>query len=106
MVEWVNAQHVARDTASALEEVDKLTDVILVDLVKLNQDIRHAAVDVCEACTEFSHLVDFIHTLACQEVESVEVLLIHWHAYFAVCLIDRDHGLEDRTLTILDPLTH
>ncbi len=59
-----------------------------------------------QTCAELSHLVDIVYALALKEVEAVEVLIVVWEEKLTVRLLDRDDRLEDRTLALLDPLTH
>ena len=59
-----------------------------------------------ETCTEFSHLVDLIHTLSGEEVETVEVLIVMREVELAVGSLYRDDCLVDRALAILNPLAH
>ena len=56
--------------------------------------------------TQLGHLVHLVDTLPCQEVQSVEVLLVAGEEQFAVRLLDTDDRLEDGALTLLDPLSH
>ena len=55
---------------------------------------------------ELSHLVHLVDTLAGQEVQSVQILLVAGEQQAAVGLFDRDDGLENGALAVLNPLTH
>ena len=55
---------------------------------------------------EFSHLVHLVDALACQEVQTVKVLLVRRYCQAGVGLLHRNYSLEDGTLAILNPLTH
>ena len=55
---------------------------------------------------EFCHLVYFIHALACEEVQSVQVCLIVWERYGVVGLLHGDHGFKEVTLAFLYVLSH
>ena len=55
---------------------------------------------------ELCHLVHLVNALACQEVQTIQVLLIRRHSERGVGLLNRDDSLEDGTFTILNPLTH
>ena len=55
---------------------------------------------------KFCHLVYFIHALASEEVQSVQVCLIVWERYGVVGLLHGDHGLKEVTLAFLYVLTH
>ena len=106
LVEWIDTEDVTRDTTSALEEIDELAKIVLVELVNLNLHVGHAAIDMGNLSAELGHLVDLIDTLASEEVETIEVLLVRRNNYGAVGILDGDDGLEDGTLTLLDPLAH
>ena len=106
MVEWVHAQQVTRDTACTLEEVQQLADIILVQLRQGDLHVWHTAVDMRNHRTQLGHLVHLVHAFACQEVESVEVILIVWEWHSIVALLHADNGLEQHTLALLDILTH
>ena len=106
LVEWVHLFQETADTASLLEEVDQLTEVVSVQLWYVNQDIRNTTVNVSQASTEFSHLVHLIHTLALQEVQTIKVFIIVREEQLLVRSLYADNSFEDRTLTFLNPLTH
>ena len=55
---------------------------------------------------KFSHLVYFIHALASEEVQSIQVCLIVWERYGVVGLLHGDNGLKEVTLAFLYVLTH
>ena len=57
-------------------------------------------------CAKFGHLIHLIYAFACQEVESVEVILIVWEWHSIVALLHADHGLKQVTLALLDILSH
>ena len=59
-----------------------------------------------QASTEFSHLVHLIHTLALQEVQTIEVLIIVREEQLLVRSLYADNSLEDRALALLNPLAH
>ena len=59
-----------------------------------------------QTSAEFSHLVYFVHTLASQEVQTVQILLVLREQQLLLRLLHREYGLEDGTLAILNPLTH
>ena len=61
---------------------------------------------MCQTGSEFCHLVHLVNTLACKEVQSVEILFVAWEKQFLVGLLNADHCLEDGALTVLNPLTH
>ena len=106
LVEGIHAEQQAADAAGALEEVEELAEVVLVELRQGDFQVGHAAVHVGELGAEFGHFVHFVHALAGQEVEAVEVLLVGGDAEAAVGLFDGEHGLEDGALAVLDPLAH
>ena len=106
LVERIDTEDVTGYTAGTLEEVNELTDVILVQALEADMYVRYTAIDVCQTCAEFSHLVDFVHTLAGEEVQTIEVLAVAGDTYFLFGSVDRDNRLEDITLTFLYPLTH
>ena len=59
-----------------------------------------------QTCTELSHLVNLINTLALEEVQTVEVLIVVWEEQLLVRSLNADNSLEDRALALLNPLTH
>lgn len=81
LVEGVHTEDVAADTASLLKEVDELTEVFLFESRKCDEDVGNTAIDVCETCAEFRHLVYFVDMLAGDIVESVEVSLVRWNEF-------------------------
>ena len=106
LVEGVHTEDVAADTASLLEEVDELAEVFLFKCGKGDEDVGDTTVDVCDAGTEFSHLVDFVDVLACDVVETVEVCFVGGDELFVSALLNRDYGLENCAFAFLNPLTH
>ncbi len=59
-----------------------------------------------QTSAEFSHLVDIVHTLSLEEVETVQILVVVGEEQLLVGLLHRDDCLEDGTLAVLDPLSH
>ena len=55
---------------------------------------------------QFGHLVDLVDTLAGQEVQSVQVLVVLREEQLLLWLFNGDDGLEDSALAVLNPLTH
>ena len=55
---------------------------------------------------ELSHLVHLVYTLALEEVQAVEVLIVVREEQLLVRSLNADDGLEDRALALLNPLTH
>ena len=106
LVERVNSEDIAADAATNLEEVDELAEIILVEFGHRDADVRHTTVNVCKACAEFCHLVDIIHALASEEVQTVKVLLIIGEEHGAVGFLNADDCLVDGALAFLNPLTH
>ena len=44
--------------------------------------------------------------LACQEVQSIQISLVCRNQYAMICSFHGDNRFENRTLTVLNPLTH
>ena len=61
---------------------------------------------MCQSGAKLCHLVHVVNTLASEEVQSVEVLLVLREEHVAVWLLNADYGLEDGALAFLNPLTH
>ncbi|EJX06228.1 hypothetical protein EVA_05664 [gut metagenome] len=61
---------------------------------------------MCQASTEFSHLVDFVHTAAFEEVQAIEVFFIMGEEHGVRSLFNGNHCFEDGAFAVLDPLTH
>ena len=59
-----------------------------------------------QTCTELSHLVHLVNTLALEEVQTVEVLIVVREEQLLVRSLYADNSLEDRALALLNPLTH
>ena len=57
-------------------------------------------------CAQFSHLVHFVHVLACQEVQSVEVGFVRRYLQGVLCLLHGDDSFVDGTFAFLNPLSH
>ncbi len=106
LVEWVDTKNESADAASLLEEVDELAEVVLIELVDGDADVWHATIHVSELSAKFCHVVHFVDTLACEEVQTVEVFFVGWNSECVVWSIHRDNRFEDGTLTVLNPLTH
>ena len=106
LVEGVDVEEQTAHTAGAFEEVDELSEIVLVELGEDDAQVGHAAVDVSDARTEFGHLVHFVHALAGEEVEAVEVLFVGGEEDGVVGVFDRDDGFEDGAFAFLDPLSH
>ena len=106
LVERIDTEDVTRDTAGTLEEVDELAEVVLIELVNLNLEVGHAAIDMSNLGAQFGHLVDLIDTLASEEVETIEILFVGRNYNGAVGILDGDDCFEDGTLAFLDPLAH
>ena len=106
LVERVHSEDVATDTACNLEEVDYLSEIILIEFRHRDADIWNATINVSQTCTEFCHLVDIIHALAGEEVQTVEILLVVGEEHGAVGLLNADDCLVDGALAFLNPLTH
>ena len=59
-----------------------------------------------QTCTELCHLVHLVNTLALEEVQTVEVLIIVREEQLLVRSLYADNSLEDRALALLNPLAH
>ena len=74
LVERVHAQHIGGDAARQLEEVEQLAERIGIDLVGLQHDVRHAAVDVGAERALEGLLLDKVERLALEVVQAVQIL--------------------------------
>ena len=79
LVEGVNTKNVAADAATNLEEIDELSQIVLVEFGDRDAHIGNTAVYVCKLCTELGHLVNLVYVFAGEEVKAVEVLLVTWN---------------------------
>ena len=73
LVERIDSQNITADTASYFKEVEQTSDAFFIQCRDNDAHVGYAAVNVGKLCAQFSHLVHFVHVLACQEVQSVEV---------------------------------
>ena len=76
LVERIHTEDVCRYATSLLEEVEELSEIVLVDFLHSHAKLRHAAVDVGEFGAQFSHSIAFLNVLACKEVEPVKILFV------------------------------
>ena len=106
LVEWVNVNHVTADTASLLEEIEESSEVVLIDTLDRNCNLRNAAVDVSKLGSELSHKVALLNMLSSEEIKAVKVLRVVLNEHRAVALLNAYNSLHKVTLTILDVLTH
>ena len=98
LVERIDLLKESADAASLLKEVDELTEVVSVKLRHVDADVRHTAVNVSEACAQLCHLVDLVHTLALEEVQTVKVLVVVREEELLVRSLYADNSLEDGAL--------
>ena len=61
---------------------------------------------MCELNTKLCHLVNLVQTLTCEEVQTIEICLVSLNLNLISRLLNRDDGLEECALTLLDILTH
>ena len=106
LVERIHTEDITADTACLLEEIEEGSEVVLVHALDRERNLRNTTVDMCELYAQLSHLVDLVEALACEEVQSVEILLVGGHYEAVVGILYRNHGLEDGALALLNPLTH
>ena len=73
LIEGINTEHIAGDSASKLEEVDHISVACLVLLCKLQNDIRNSAVIVRKSGCLEGIVVDLIERFACDKVQSIKI---------------------------------
>lgn len=73
LVEGIDTQQVTADAASLFKEVEQAADAFLGQCGYRDAHVGYATVYVSQLSAQFGHFVDFIHTLACQEVQAVQV---------------------------------
>ena len=106
LVERIHAKDVAADSACLLEEVEEGSEVMLVDALDRERELRHSAVDVSELGSELCHRVALLHMLSCKEVKAVEILRIALDEHRASALLHCNDSLHEGALTVLDVLAH
>ena len=106
LIKRIHTEHIAGDTACALEEIDELTEVVFIDLLKAQVDIRNTAINVRKLGTKFGHLIDFIYAFSSKEIQTIEILFVHRHDNRFIGFLDRNNRLEDSAFALLNPLTH
>ena len=73
LVERIHAGYVAADAAGKLEEVEQLSQIKLILLRNVYPEIGNTAVGVCQDSAVHGTLVDEIHSLSGQIVQSVQI---------------------------------
>ena len=106
LVEGVDIKEETGDAAAFFEEVDELTEVVLVDAWHDDAEVGYAAIDMGHLGAELGHLVDFVNAFAGEVVEAIEVLVVGGHTEGVLALLDGEDGLEDGALAVLYPLAH
>lgn len=106
LVEWVHAKHVSADSASALEEVDELTDNVLGQAWELDVQVGYIAVKVSHESSFFGHFVDIVDVFAGDVVKAVEVVSVVGNGEAVVNLVDRNDGFEYGAFALLNHLAH
>ena len=59
-----------------------------------------------ETGAEFGHFVYFVYSATLEEVQTVKVFVIMGEENLMVNLFNAQHGFENRTLALLNPLSH
>ena len=106
LVERIHTEDIAADTASLLEEIEEGSEVVLVDALDAERELRHAAVDVSELCSELCHRVALLNMLSSKEVKAVKVLRVVLDKHRTLALLYCNHSLHEGALTVLDVLAH
>ena len=106
LVEGIDVEQQTAHAAGPFEEVDELTEVVLVEFGHHDAQVGHTTVHVGQLGAEFGHLVHLIHAFAGQEVEAVEVFFIVGEKHGVAGLLHGDDGFEDAAFALLDPLSH
>ena len=101
LVERIDSQNITADTASYFEEVEQTSDAFFIQCRDNDAHVGYAAVNVGKLCAQFSHLVHFVHVLACQEVQSVEVGFVRRYLQGVLCLLHGDDSFVDGTFAFL-----
>src|SRR3712207_4535470 len=76
LVERVYTENVAADATCYLEEIDELSDVILVELGNADADVGHTAVYMRQPCAQFGHFVHFVYALSGKKVQPIGVFIV------------------------------
>ena len=105
LVEGVNAEHVAGNTASKLEEIEEVAEVVLTSLVHLDENVGHTAVYVSEKSSQHSGLLNGVEVNAREEVKTVDVVFIVGDLELYATVFNCDNGLEEVSVTLLNELT-
>ena len=106
LIKRIHTENITADTASLLEEIEEGSEVVLVDALDAERELRHTTVDVSELCSELCHRVALLNMLACEEVKAVKVLRIILDKHRALALLYCNHSLHEGALTVLDVLAH
>ena len=104
LVEGVYTEQVTGNGASFLEEIYEIAEIVCASGIKLEHDIRNAAVGMREHRTEESLLIYGIYGFAREEAEPVGIVLVGGNDE-AVLIIDIDDRFKHHSLALLNELT-
>ena len=106
LVERVDAEHIAANTASLLEEIEQSAEMVCVEGFSLHGNLRNAAVDVGQTRAEHSFFVAIFYSLAGKVVQAVEIFAVRRDFNLAGRVLHADYSLEHNPLAFLNILAH
>ena len=105
LVERIYSEQIAGNGASFLEEVYEIAEIICASGIKLEYDIRNAAVVVRKESSEHCGAVYIVQIHTCKEVQTVDVCGIVRDFDAVGCVLDIENSLKLIAQTVLDVLT-
>jgi hypothetical protein len=106
LVKRIDTESVCAHAACELKEIEQTAEVVLIDLLDADFELRNSAVDMGESCSELGHCAAVLYMLAGEIVELVEILAVRLDDYAAVGILNVDDSLEHYAVAFLDELAH
>ena len=84
LIERINFLHKTTNTAGLLEEINKLTEVILISLGTLTRMLGTPPSTCAKRATKLSHLINLVNTLTSEEVQAIKIFFIMWEENLSI----------------------
>jgi len=106
LIEGVDSEEIAGNSAGLFEEVDKAAEVFLVGFIYRDNEVRNRSVGVSKNGSLEGLGVYEGKRLSCEEVESVAVVLFLFDTDVVSAFADGNYGFEHYSASVLNKLTH